>query len=767
MAAAMIACEDAPDESLVEACDFLNLPAATPVPAEARSWAAGSFTVTRGRTGGILVANADDPGHDLFELRSAGDLVALRADLSVQEHQGAFDVQETINATCRATDEAMVRSDGANLVLEGGFDSDDPACAGLGWQMRICEPRIHHLSIIIKVGGDADAVRFLAASNVDEAVFGLGEQFPRETLDLKGRVVPILVQEQGIGRGEPGISAVMEALAPGSSGSEQSTHHPVPHVLTSQNRSFFLDNTEYAVFDLSRDDAIDVRVHADEVRIGVIHGRTPLELIERFTRHSGRMRQPPAWLDEGAILALAREPDEALAITDDLLARGARISAVWTQTWCGTARTVLGEQVLWNWTARPGWDGYVQALGEKDVRALCYVNPMFRDLPADADPNTRNLYREAVENGYGVLTGDGEPYLLKQGVFDVALLDLSNPEARDWMKAVLKDEMLAAGCMGWMADFAEALPFDGVLASGEGAAGWHNRYPEEWARLNREALEEAGVLDQAMVFHRSGFTRTPSYSGMQWHGDNTVTWDRYDGMESALHGLLNGGFSGISLNHSDAGGYTVVPLVDPPVERTPELLMRWVEMNAFTALLRTHEGNQPARNTQVYSDDIVADHFARFTRVFAGLAPIRRALFAQAADRGWPVVRHMALHHPDLPGAWQVHDQFLLGPDILVAPVLVPCEDQDRCTVSRLVWLPQDSWVHLWSGDVFEAPPTGLDISIDAPLGRPPVFLRLGTETAATVIQALKDAGVDGVADLPATPTAPDPSQAPQPRPFP
>lgn len=367
------------------------------------------------------------------------------------------------------------------------------------------------------------------------------------------------------------------------------------------------------------------------------------------------------------------------------------------------------------------------------------MNPMFRDLPPEAPETTRNLFREATEGGFVVRTDDGNPYLLKQGVFDVALLDLSNPAARDWMRDVLVVEMLGAGCEGWMADFAEALPFDGVLASGEDAAAWHNRYPVEWARLNHQALEAAGALERTLVFHRSGFTRTPEFSGMQWHGDHTVTWDRYDGLASALHGLLNGGFSGIALNHSDAGGYTAVPLIEPPVERTPELLMRWVEMNAFTAVLRTHEGNQPAVNAQVWSSEALIRHFARFARVYRGLAPIRRALFHEASARGLPVVRHMAMHHPDLVRAWEVHDQFLLGPDLLVAPVVTPCVDTNDCVVKRAVWLPPGTWVHAWSGAVHASGPDGSDLDVDAPLGRPPVFVRQDSEAAHLMDEVLEE----------------------------
>ena len=426
-----------------------------------------------------------------------------------------------------------------------------------------------------------------------------------------------------------------------------------------------------------------------------------------------------------------------------LLAHGAAVSAVWTQTWCGTTKTLLGDRVTWNWVAQPGWSGEVSALAERGQRALCYVNPMLRDVSADADPPSRNLYREAVDNGYEVHDATGAAYVLRQGTFDVVLLDLSNPDARAWMKSVLKDEVLGAGCSGWMADFGEALPFDAVLASGEPPAAWHDRYPVEWARLNREAVAEAGRQDDVLVFHRSGFTGTSGVAPMLWVGDQTVTWDGYDGLASAVHGLLEGGFSGLALNHSDAGGYTVVPVADPPVQRSAELLMRWVELGAFTTLLRTHEGSAPSQNAQVYDDDASASHFARFSKVYRALATLRRSLFEDASAHGWPVARPLALHHPDLPAAWDVADEFELGPDVLVAPVIEPCTGATDCTVARSLWLPPGDWVHLWTGAHHDGGTAGADVVVDAPLGQPPVFLRAGSASGAQIVQALKAEGLD------------------------
>jgi len=757
--------EEAVDEASGEVqpagpCDFDAMTAPGLEPVEG-PYHLDDFALTLGAGGAWDVTYAAEPGRSLFTLPGSGDLAAVLGAWTYTERQGAFTLDEGAGLACEAAAPTSACHDGRNLVLAGTLGQGVAACAGLSYQARFCQASPHHLAfellVLEEAGSRAEvlakvgAVRFRAALEAGEGVYGLGEQFPRDTLDLAGRVIPVLAREQGIGRGEPALGQVMEQLSPGSSGDEACTYAAAPQVLTSKHRSLFLENPETSVFDLATPGRLEVRVAAKSVTGRVLHGGSPLELIERYTEFAGRMRQPPAWLDQGAVVALARDLDEGTARAGELLGHGARLAGVWNQTWCGTAKTVLGEQVLWNWALAPSrrdaWDNWVDAREAQGMRTLCYVNPMLRDLPDDADPASRNLFREALDGGFAVTRADGTPYLLQQGVFQVALLDLSNPAARAWMKAVLKDELLGkARCSGWMADFAEALPFDARLASGEPASAWHNRYPVEWARLNREALEEAGKLDDALVFHRSGFSTTPSYAGMLWEGDQTVTWDRFDGLTSALHGLLNGGFSGFALNHPDAGGYTVVPLADPPVKRSPELLMRWVELAAFTSVLRTHEGNQPGQNAQVYSSDALLDHFARFTRVYKALGVYRRALFAEAAAHGWPVVRALAMHHPALPRAWAMADQFLLGQDVLVAPILEPSTREDGA-VERALWLPPGRWQALWTGDVTEAPAEGLDLTVTSLPGEPPVFLRAEAASVQGILAALEAEGV-----LPARP---------------
>jgi sulfoquinovosidase len=195
-------------------------------------------------------------------------------------------------------------------------------------------------------------------------------------------------------------------------------------------------------------------------------------------------------------------------------------------------------------------------------------------------------------------------------------------------------------------------------------------------------------------------------------------------MRSALTGMLSGGLSGFALNHSDTGGYTT--LATPLVARSAELLERWSEMNAFGgAMLRTHEGNRPTLNVQVYSTPQTARSFAVWARVFHALAPYRQRLEREASRTGMPIVRPLWLTWPQL---GSVDSEFTLGTDILVAPTFTPGATRTR------VKLPPGRWVELWSGRSYAGRQT---VSVGSPLGRPAVFTRPG-RLRRTIISAAR-----------------------------
>ncbi|HAN31508.1 MAG TPA: hypothetical protein DCQ06_07910 [Myxococcales bacterium] len=208
------------------------------------------------------------------------------------------------------------------------------------------------------------------------------------------------------------------------------------------------------------------------------------------------------------------------------------------------------------------------------------------------------------------------------------------------------------------------------------------------------------------------------------------------------YGLINGGLSGISLNHSDIGGYTSLSKYNLGYKRESEQLKRWAEMSAFTALFRTHEGNQPGINAQVYTDKSAMQHFGRMSKVFKALASYRKTLFKDAESKGWPVVRHLALHYPGDAKAWTVDDQFLLGDQFLVAPIKNKCFTKPFCPYDKTLYLPKGEWTHLWSGKSYGSAFGSETVKIKAPIGEPAVFYPKGSAVGADLVSKLKAAGV-------------------------
>jgi sulfoquinovosidase len=254
--------------------------------------------------------------------------------------------------------------------------------------------------------------------------------------------------------------------------------------------------------------------------------------------------------------------------------------------------------------------------------------------------------------------------------------------------------------------------------------------------VNREAIREAGREDDAVFFNRSGYSRSPEYSTLFWLGDQLVSWDEHDGIKTAVTGMLSSGLSGYSLQHSDIGGYTAI---DHPLlryHRSEELLMRWTELSAFTVVFRTHEGNRPDVNHQVYSNDRTLRHFSRFARVYASWKPYRMELVREAAETGLPVVRHPFVHYPDDPEVLGLEYQFMVGSDLMVAPVLDPGEEEVE------VYLPAGRWVHLWSGRGFGSNGRGVRVTVSAPIGEPAVFYREGSQAGLRLWEELDRRGL-------------------------
>lgn len=490
--------------------------------------------------------------------------------------------------------------------------------------------------------------------------------------------------------------------------SKYESYYAQPTFVSSARYFLHAIGNSFMRFDFSHKDRHELHFRTiDDVVIGVADDYEAL--MAELTSLLGRQPILPEWVYNGAILGIQGGTQVLKDKLEKAKAMDTAIAGAWCQDWEGARITMFGKQLMWNWEWDSEWykglDEEIPRMKQEGIRFLGYCNPFLA--------TEKNLYAYASPRGYCVKDKNGKDYLVKITTFPAAMVDLTNPEAYDWIKTIIKDNLIGFGLDGWMADFGEYLPTDCVLYSGEDPQIVHNTWPARWAKVNREAVEECGKLGEVLFFTRAGHTETVRYSTLMWNGDQHVDWSYDEGLASVIPASLSLAMSGFGLVHSDAGGYTTVS----HITRSPELMMRWSEMNTFSLVMRTHEGNRPDDNAQFDADDTVLTHFARLSRIHRALGPYLMAADKENSSRGIPVMRPLFFYYQ----SEQDYDEkyeYLLGRDILVAPVL-------RQGVSSWdVYFPEDSWVHLWSGKTYG----GGRATVDAQLGFPPVFCRASSD---------------------------------------
>lgn len=420
------------------------------------------------------------------------------------------------------------------------------------------------------------------------------------------------------------------------------------------------------------------------------------------------------------------------------------VAGFWLQDWSGLRGDAFGSRVDWNWASDyqhyRGWDELVAELTAAGIKVMTYINPYLASSKVPA--HQPNLFKQAAAAGYMMKNSSGLPYIQTSGSqeFTFGTVDLTNPDARAWYRHVIQCNMLRVGegcgahnttgptggsavsAAGWMSDFGEYIPMDAVLHTGTPQTV-HNAFPVLWSELNRDAIRAAGMESSAVFFSRSSGATSPRSSSLFWMGDQLVTFDANDGMQSAVLGMLNSGVVGQSMTHSDVGGYTMLASnfgshVVANYSRSRELLFRWTEMSAWSdAMLRTHQGNLPQNSAQIYSDAASLEHFARFTRVHRALGAYRRELMSLTAATGVPIARHPWLHYHQDPVARDLTTQFMLGANMMIAPVFAP-------NVSEVeVYLPdeQQLWMHWRVGETYKG---GQWHQVAAAIGEPAVFAK-------------------------------------------
>ncbi len=322
---------------------------------------------------------------------------------------------------------------------------------------------------------------------------------------------------------------------------------------------------------------------------------------------------------------------------------------------------------------------------------------------------------------------------------DLAYLDATNPRARAWMWDKLKRNYLDHGCRVFWLDTCEPEMYyyhhDNIrFHAGHGAAV-ASLYPLCHQQGVYEGLRAAGE-SAPLTLCRSAWAGSQRYGAAVWSGDIPSTWDMF---RATVRAGLNVAFSGLPWWTTDIGGFVHGNVNDPSFR---ELLVRWFQYGAFCPLFRLHGNREPAVEGEICGGpnelwsfgEEAEDILGYYLRLRERLRPYIMTIMREASATGIPPMRPLALAYPNQEEAWDCDDQFLFGPDLLVAPVY------EMGARKRTVWLPADAtWTDVWSGETFAG---GQCLDVQAPLEQIPLFLR---NDAALPIREIKSAEAKGI----------------------
>ena len=239
-----------------------------------------------------------------------------------------------------------------------------------------------------------------------------------------------------------------------------------------------------------------------------------------------------------------------------------------------------------------------------------------------------------------------------------------------------------------------------------------DEYDNVWALLRAKTFYEKQRRDfpdrRVYILNRTAFPGMQRYAAGCNQGD---FWSSWEMMQTQTVWLLNMQMSGIFFPESDIGGFF------PTEHLTDELFIRWAFMGVFGPLMRSHGVNWRIRLPWGFGPENEA-RFIPLIRLRSSMLPYNYTLLSHANRTGTPMMRAMVMEFPEDMEARKLWDQFMWGPNILVAPVY------QKGARERSVYLPEGRWLHYWTLQPFDGPSR---VTVDAPLGHDPWFVRVGT----------------------------------------
>jgi alpha-glucosidase (family GH31 glycosyl hydrolase) len=576
-------------------------------------------------------------------------------------------------------------------------------------------------------GRGAARLRFALRLEPKEHVVGFGERF--DALDQRGRRLDAQVFEQYKRQGNRTYLPMPFAIVTGANGWGF-------HVATSRRTWFDVGATN--------EDRLLVEVELDpqetgpEARPSVLlrlFAGEPAEVLGQFLNVIGPPKEPPEWvfglwMSANEWNTQARVMEVVRRSIEEQIPAGVVVIEAWSDE---ATFTVFRDAEYAPQKDRPhrlsdfrfpkegAWPDpkrMVDDLHDMGLKVLLWQIPLLKQM-RPGPPQLVADRKVMLQQGYAVKTADGRPYRNRGWWFPGALMpDFTSEEARSWWLSKRRYLVEDVGIDGFKTDGGEhAWGEDLRYADGSRGSAGNNAFPVAYSAAYHQLFNELGL--NGITFSRAGFTGSQAYPA-HWAGDEASTWDAF---RASIVAGLTAGACGIFYWGWDMAGFSgEIP--------TAELYLRAAAMACFCPIMQYHSefnhhrrpsgDRTPWNIAERTGDERVLPVFRRFAQLRQRLMPYLTAQSRRSLERSRPLMRSLFFEFPDDSSIWEWPSQYMLGDDLLVAPVVQPGVE------SWPIYLPAGEWVHLWSGDVVRG---GHIIESRAPIDEIPVYVRSGAGT--------------------------------------
>ena len=472
--------------------------------------------------------------------------------------------------------------------------------------------------------------------SVHEKLYGLGERFG--PFVKNGQTVDIWNEDGGT--------------------SSELTYKNVPFYISSQGYGVFINHPGRVMLELQseRTTRVNIAVLGEELEYMIIGGTSPKDILSRYTALTGRPGLPPTWsygLWLTTSFTTSYDEESITGMLDGLQERGIPLGvfhfdSFWMKgyQWC---------DFEFDQDHFPDAKAYIARLKERGIHTCVWINPYV----GQASP----LFNEGKEKKYFIMRRDRRVDTVWQWdnwQAGMAIVDFTNPEARQWYSSHLK-RLMKMGIDSFKTDFAERIPFDPAQIKyydGADSVRMHNYYAYIYNRLVYNTLKETGR--DACLFARAATAGSQRFP-VHWGGDCEST---FDAMAESLRGGLSLALSGFGFWAHDIGGFEGKP--------PPALYKRWVQFGLLSSHSRLH-GSGSYRVPWVYEEDGEDAKCSAVLRECVkrklSLMPYLLRAGLEAHQTGVPMLRALFLEFPQDLNTYQLDTQYMLGPNLLVAPV--------------------------------------------------------------------------------------------------